>query len=323
MRHRFTASGLLASVAAWALWLPSLAQAQVDLTGRWVSATNEGVYEAGYGPDLGSYMGVPLTAEGRAAALTYIGDKDEQLHRQCAPWLISYLVVSGFGFPIWATSDPVSGKVLAWHIGGNGIDRLPITIWIDGRAPAPPQALHTYSGYTTGKWEGNTLVATTTHIKDGLLDRNGLPTSNQQTIKFFIERDEDLLTITALVKDPVYLEAPLPLESSWQLATGGGGGAGANAGLAPMKCIPSETIAGLSDGYHWISESPWTSAARTNMTKTYGIPEDAAMGGVQTMYPEFRKRVAAEYKPPAAYCKYGCCNSSVLGNVDTVCKSAN
>jgi hypothetical protein len=93
--------------------------------------------------------------------------------------------------------------------------------------------------------------------------------------------------------DASYLAAALGT-----IATGEGGpnafaGPAANPGLAPMTCIPSETIAGLSDGYHWIGESPWTSAARTNMTKSYGIPADAAMGGVQTMYPEFCKRMAS------------------------------
>lgn len=312
---------MLTCIVAVGLWLPAVSRAQANIAGLWTLLSNQDDYEEAYGPDLGAYMGVPLTAEGRAAALTYIGDKDEQLHRQCAPWLVSYRMLSGVRvMSIGSTAEAVSGDVVAWHISGNGIDLLPITAWIDGRAPPPPQALHTYSGYTTGKWEGNTLVATTTHIKDGLLDRNGLPTSNQQTIKFFIERDEEVLTITAIIRDPVYLDGPLAIAKSWQLDPTGS----ADASIAPMVCIPSETVTALSDGDHWINEAPWESSAASYMTKNYEIPLDAALGGVQTMYPEFRRHLATEYKPPAAYCKFGCCNASVVGNpANAVCRSNN
>ncbi len=303
---------LLQTNAAWS---------QADLAGVWNALSNQEAYEHGYGPDLGAYMGVPLNAEGRSAALTYIGDKDEELRRQCAPWLVNYLMFSGVnGLNIWPTRNPIAGNVVAWHLSGNGIDRLPVTIWVDGRAPPPPQALHTYSGYSTGKWEGDTLVATTTHIKDGFLDRNGLPASNQQTIKFFIDRHDDVLTITALIRDPVYLQGPLPLSQAWQLDPDGA----ANVNTPPMACIPAETVSGLSDGYHWISVLPWRSTARSFQQKTYNIPADAAMGGIQTMYPDFRQQLDREYKPPSSYCEIGCCNSEVVSNPSAaVCKSLN
>ena len=56
-------------------------------------------------------------------------------------------------------------------------------VFTDGR-PAPgnnPQPW--WHGYTTGRWEGDTLVATTTNLKDGMwLDINGTPLSDQATI---------------------------------------------------------------------------------------------------------------------------------------------
>jgi hypothetical protein len=34
------------------------------------------------------------------------------------------------------------------------------------------------------------------------------------------------------------------------------------------------------------------------MTKRYGIPSDAAMGGAETMYPEYREKIKAAFKRP-------------------------
>jgi len=56
-------------------------------------------------------------------------------------------------------------------------------VFTDGR-PSPgndPQPW--WYGYTVGRWEGDTLVATTTHLKDGMwLDLNGTPLTGEATI---------------------------------------------------------------------------------------------------------------------------------------------
>ena len=53
------------------------------------------------------------------------------------------------------------------------------TFWMDGR-PHPSQfAAHTWSGFSTGAWEGDTLRIETTHIKAGYLRRNGIAFSDQ------------------------------------------------------------------------------------------------------------------------------------------------
>ena len=41
------------------------------------------------------------------------------------------------------------------------------------------------------------------------------------------------------------------------------------------------------------------------MTKYYGIPEEAEMGGAQTMYPEFRDKIKDKFKLPAK-CTLNC-----------------
>jgi hypothetical protein len=59
-------------------------------------------------------------------------------------------------------------------------------IYLDGRK-APPtddqDVAPWWYGYTVGHWEGDTLVATTTHIRDGMwLDVNGTPLTDQATV---------------------------------------------------------------------------------------------------------------------------------------------
>src|SRR4030095_5962292 len=74
-----------------------------------------------------------------------------------------------------------------------------------------------FGGFTTGVWEGNTLTAHTTHVKEGFLRRNGVPTSDQATMRIHISRHGETLTITGIIEDPISLTEPHILSRSWQL----------------------------------------------------------------------------------------------------------
>src|SRR5437773_1032716 len=55
-------------------------------------------------------------------------------------------------------------------------------IFTDGR-PLPPIDMPSFKGYSTGKWEGDTLIVTTTGFPDGMwLDRNGSPMTDAAKI---------------------------------------------------------------------------------------------------------------------------------------------
>jgi hypothetical protein len=82
-----------------------------------------------------------------------------------------------FGLHIWNQFDPVTGRLVALKIGA-WVDRDVTTIWMDGRRHPSPNAPRTYGGFTTGRWEGNTLVTTTTHMKASQIRRNGAPVSD-------------------------------------------------------------------------------------------------------------------------------------------------
>ncbi len=292
-----------------------VAQADADLAGYWVSQMNQDYQIREDGPDYISYYGLPINDEARAAALSYSADTVSELHRQCEPWPVTYLLMGPFGFQMSSTLDPTTGAIVAYHITG-AVDRMPMTIWMDGRPHPPPQGLHTYEGFTTGKWVDDTLVTTTTHIKDGWLTRNGIPNSNQETVTMYYTRHGDLLTITAFINDPVYLSATYVQSRTWRIKVNVVH-AELNDAVAdalpltqpPMTCSPEEEDPGISDGYHVATVLPGQNSLMDFNPKTYHIPLEAALGGVQTLYPEFRKRLQSKYTPPAQYCKANCCGT--------------
>ena len=82
------------------------------------------------------------------------------------------------------------------------------TIWMDGRPHPPAHAPHTWQGFSTGKWEGDMLTVTTTHLKPGYVRRNGLARSEKATLLEHFIRNGNVLTWISIVSDPVYLTEP-------------------------------------------------------------------------------------------------------------------
>jgi hypothetical protein len=55
-------------------------------------------------------------------------------------------------------------------------------IFRDGRAPQPPDAPHTKTGFSVDHWEGDQLVVTATNLKPATLTNNGLEHSDQMRV---------------------------------------------------------------------------------------------------------------------------------------------
>ncbi|HEX4023937.1 MAG TPA: hypothetical protein VHX52_04435 [Steroidobacteraceae bacterium] len=306
-------AALSSSMGLMAILYSLGAAAQVDLSGNWALQNFQHALEAVNGPFPNFFAGVPLNKEGISAASTYSGDEREELNRQCAPWLVQYIVEGPFGVQIQPVKDPVNDNVIGWYMTG-ALDRAPLTIWMDGRKPPPPDALHTFSGFATGVWRGPTLVTHVINIKDGRLTRNGAPMSNQATFDMFITRHDDELTITGIVRDPVYLGAPYPLAQVFRL-----GSASIDDGAAlQIRCSPAEVISGLSDGYHASQFLPGQSSTLNFALKKWNIPLKAAEGGTQTMYPEFQMHLRG-YGAPPGYCQMLCCAPGTGPGLGFVC----
>jgi hypothetical protein len=257
------------------------AAAQSEITGSWAARNHEVLAGDGLPVD---FTGIPLNEEGRTRALSYSESQLAMVERQCQGWPPFYFVQGPFGLKIWSETDPLKGNVISYTIGA-WEDRPQITIWMDGRPHPSKYAEHTRAGFTTGVWEGNTLVAHTTHIKAGFLRKTGAPSSDEATLTTRFYRHGDIMTVLAIIEDPIYLAEPWILSKSYQ------------ASAAPISSIgpPCVSIYEANTGEtapHYVPEkNPFVD----EMTAKYGVPRDAAVGRPETLYPEYRKQL-----PPAA-----------------------
>ena len=266
-------------VAAIVLWTPAgrAAFGQVDLSGSWRSRNNE-VFIGGI---LGvEYTGLPLNDEGRTKSLSYNPAQLAMIERQCQGWSISYQFQGPFGYDIWKEVEPTKGKVISWTLGA-WEDRPEMKIWMDGRPHPTEYDLHSRAGFTTGEWDGDTLVTHTTHVQAGV-QRNGVPQSDRTTMTMRITRHDNFLSIVGAVEDPVYFSEPMVFSRVYELS------------IAPIVSTgpPCTTIfQGTNESVGVPRYEPEANPAVDEVTKKFGVPRDAVLGFRETLYPEYRKKL--------------------------------
>jgi hypothetical protein len=302
---------VLAVLLVCMLGAVSPVSAQVDLSGGWSSRMHEEWGDRFHGPDAVDFMGIPLNEDGRQKALSYSSSMLAMVERQCLQYGPFYTMYGPQNLEFWSDDEPVTGRLIAWHISGAG-DRLPRTIWMDGRPHPSEHALHTADGFSTGVWEGDTLTVTTTHMKAGPLRRNGVPSSDQTTLIEHIIRHGDLLAITAIITDPVYLTEPQVVTRAWQLDPG------MVQNRKAVGCWPAVEVARLGTPGAVPHYLPGTNPYLHEASERYHLPLEAVLGGAQTLYPEYRHQLRA-YAPPARCLRY-CCGwlptAGIAGNRD-------
>jgi hypothetical protein len=278
--HRKMSRSTAAILAAvfWCLLACRTAAAQMEITGSWAARNHEFLSGDGLPVD---FTGIPLNEEGRIRALSYSESQLAMVERQCQGWPAFYFVQGPFGLKIWSETDPLKGNVISYTIGA-WEDRAPLTIWMDGRPHPSKYAEHTRAGFTTGAWEGNTLVAYTTHMKAGFLRKTGAPSSDEATMRTRFYRHGDILTVLAIIEDPIYLAEPWILSRSFQLSA---------APLSPIgpPCVTTyEGSVGETAPHYLPEKNPFVD----EMTTKYGVPRDAAIGKPETLYPEYRRKIS-------------------------------
>jgi hypothetical protein len=269
------------------LWAPvnRTVFAQTELAGSWAARNTEDISRDSYPVD---YLGLPLNDEGRTRALSYNESQLAMIERQCEGWPAFYFVQGPFGLKIWSDTEPVKGTAISFTIGA-WEDRAPMTIWMDGRPHPSKYAEHTRGGFTTGRWEGDTLVTYTTHMKAGFLRKNGPPSSDEATMTSRFWRHGDILTVLAVVEDPIYLAEPHIITKSFQLTA------------APMSPVGPPCVSGFEGRRpgesvpHYVPEkNPFVD----ELTKLFHLPRAAVVGEPETLYPEYRKKIKATYVRP-------------------------
>ncbi len=300
---RLRMAGMSACLVLLTCW--NSAQAQTNLTGTWTGWMDQDYKIRGAGPDPDTFLGIPINDDARAAGLAYSSEAISEVDRQCDLWPQTYTVLSGFAITIWP-STRVDGSVVAWNVGGY-TDRQPMTIWVDGRPDASENAVHTQGGFTTGRWMGATLVSTTTHSESNYMYRNGLPNSDQQKLTMFFTRHDDWMTVTSVVNDPAYLTFPYVLSTVYTTSSAL---PVRNADDRDATCTPEEEVPADSPSPTFLTTPEATLMFET---KNYGIPHEAALGGAQTMYPEFARKIASQYKRPQVCAGYCCGGQDAAG----------
>jgi hypothetical protein len=264
------------------LWAPASVLAQAELAGSWAARNTEDISRDSFPVD---YLGLPLNDEGRTRALSYNESQLAMIERQCEGWPAFYFVQGPFGLKIWSDTEPVKGALISWTIGA-WEDRAPMTIWMDGRPHPSKYAEHTRAGFTTGRWEGDTLVASTTHMKAGFIRKNGPPSSDQATMTSRFFRHGDILTVLAVIEDSIYLAEPHIVTKSFQLSA------------TPISPVGPPCVSGFEGKRpgesvpHYVPEkNPFVD----ELTNLFHLPREAVLGGVETLYPEYRKKIKATY----------------------------
>jgi len=277
-------------VAALAILVPVAAVAQParpqnppDVAGEWRLDNNE--YDTTAQPPLGDYTGIAFNAAGVMRSETTAESIFGTPEFQCRPHSSPHQWRGLGGARILKEQDPLTREVRVYHIQFmRSLDR---PVYMDGRPHPPEWAPHTWTGFSTGEWIGNTLKITTTHLKDGFLHRGGPQTSDMYTMTEFLTRHGDILTIVTIIDDPIYLDEPYMDSTTYT--------------YDPSSSVNFETCNGTAfaesggtDRHHVPHFLPGSNTDALNewLKKDDQVPKDAGRGGVKTLYPEYRSVVA-------------------------------
>jgi hypothetical protein len=270
---------LTAALALGLTFVAAPASAQIDLAGEWQSFFHEEQPERVPGPELGNYVGFPVTDQIRMRADTWEASIQTLPEYQCRPHNADYQTRAPQNLHLEKEIDPISRNVVAWR--GHWLrSTTPRVIYMDGRPRPSPNDLHTWEGFSTGEWHGDVLTVTTTHLKEGYIRRNGLPRSDKATVIEHIARHGDLLTWVTIINDPVYLTEPLIRSTDYRLNL--------HASVPPYPCEIVFEGREPGDVPHFL---PGTNPFLTHFAEQYGVPIEAWRGGAATMYPEYRTRL--------------------------------
>ena len=116
------------------------------------------------------------------------------------------------------------------------------------------------------------LVTYTTHMKAGFVRRNGAPSSDRATMRQFIVRHGDLLTITSMLEDPVYLTEPYVVSRSFQLDPR------ANIRTTQGACEPISEVPELDETGVVPRHLPGRNPFINELPQIYNIPVEAVLG---------------------------------------------
>jgi len=266
----------------------------LDLSGNWAPVFHEDQPERIPGPELVNYLGLPITEGARMFALSWDSSRLTLPEHQCQVHVAPYIYRGPLNLHIWEERDPQSQKVIAIKNYISTYEQTR-TIWMDDRPHPSQYSAHTWMGFSTAKWQGNILTVYTTHIKQGWVRRNGLPESDEATLTEHFIRHGNVLTHVSIVTDPVYLTEPLIKSQDFNLLIE----AGQN-WLYPCEYVVEIANQKKDRVPNYL---PGQNPFLHEFADKYRIPVQAALGGAETMYPEYRLKMANAGSPSSTAAK--------------------
>jgi glyoxylase-like metal-dependent hydrolase (beta-lactamase superfamily II) len=285
----FVVSPLFSSIPLSGQGGPARTLIPPDIAGEWRLENSEDDTTAQ--PPLGDYTGIPFNEAGRLRSDTTAESIWGTPEYQCRPHSAPHQWRGLGGARILKEQDPLTRDVKAYHIQFmRSLDR---PVFMDGRPHPPAWAPHTWTGFSTGEWIGNTLKVTTTHLKDGYLKRGGPQTSDMYMMTEFLTRHGDVLTVITVIDDPIYMDEPYLHSTTYAYDP--------TASVAHEVCNSSAFAENGGTNRHWVPHFlPGENNARNEWLKDENwFPAEAALGGVKTVYPEYRTTLTGSAKVDA------------------------
>lgn len=254
----------------------------IDFSGSWYPGRHQ---EAGLGTAAGSlvdYGGIPINEASRIYALSWPASRQIVKQHQCQGYVPPYIWYAPGNYRISEDRDPDTQRLVAVNFYAQ-IAEGERKVYLDGRPHPPAYAPHTFTGFSTGKYEGHILTVTTTHIKRGWIRSTGVTQSDEATVVEHYIRHGDRITIFGVTTDPIMLTEPFSKTSvlvrsprnpdGWLYACDDG----EQVLDRPADYVPS----------HLFGQN----ASLRDYANTNKVPLLGALGGAETMYPDFVSKV--------------------------------
>jgi cyclase len=284
---KLTGSARIFTAALFLALTGTPAFAQLSIVGEWAGRYHEDQTDRVPGDIQGDFTGVPINEAARRYAEAYDVRRVNLLEHQCQPYNLAHIYRGPLQFRIWEEKHPQTQEIIAYkiYIGTYMQHR---TVWLDGRPHPPDYAPHTFAGFSTGRWNGDTLTVKTTHIKKEFYRRSGLPSSDMTTVTEHYIRHGNLLSHVMIINDPVYLSEPYVNSQEFVLMERGNQNWLYNCEYVVEVPMDQTKVPHYLPGKHPFLDE---------YAKKFGLPLAAVWGGAETTYPEFARKLAAGTAP--------------------------
>ena len=154
-------------------------------------------------------------------------DYSQELKREntCVPPSVVFYMQAPFPMEVYQGRDLIVFKMEYFDMYR--------VVFLDGRPHPPESAPHSKSGFSTGKWDGDTLVVETSHIEPGTFMNNGFSHSAHIKLseRFRVSADGKTLWLTQLYEDPETFDGIAARYMAWTRKPG--------EFVFPYECDPS------------------------------------------------------------------------------------